>query len=100
MCKNHTLLPSPQGFQKAVIKIEVNEHSVQALIDTETTDSCMGQKLASKLQLSVLPVTSVVTMADSSLQAEDIGYSIVNLKIADNYFYENVKLSILERPCN
>ena len=40
----------------------------------------MSQKLASKLQLSVSPVTSVVTMADSSLQAKVVGYSIVNLK--------------------
>ena len=24
----------------------------------------------------------------------------MNLKIADNYFYENVKLSILEKPCS
>ena len=37
-------------------------------------------------------------MADSSLQAKVVGYSIVNLKIADNYFYENVKLSVLEKP--
>ena len=90
----------PEGLQKSVLKIEVNEHSVEALIDTGSTDSFMSQKLASKLQLSVSPVTSVVTMADASLQAEVVGYSIVNLKIADNYFYENVKLSILEKPCN
>ena len=91
---------SPQGLQKSVVKIEVNEHSVEALIDTGSTDSFMNQKLASKLQLSVSPVTSVVTMADSSLQAKVVGYSIVNLKIADNYFYENVQLSILEKPCS
>ena len=91
---------SPQGLQKSVVKIEVNEHSVEALIDTGSTDSFMSQKLASKLQLSVSPVTSVVTMADSSLQVKVVGYSIVNLKIADNYFYENVKLSILEKPCS
>ena len=60
----------------------------------------MSQKLASKLQLSVSPVTSVVTMADSSPQAKVVGYSIVNLKIANNYFYENVILSILEKPCS
>ena len=59
-----------------------------------------SQNLASKLQLLVSPVTSVVTMTDSSLQAKVIGYSIVNLKIAGNYFYENVKLSVLEKPCS
>ena len=91
---------SPQGLQKAFVKIEVNEHSVEALIDTGSTDSFMSQKLASKLQLSVSPVTSVVTMPDSSLQAKVVGYSIVNLKIADDYLYDNVKLSILEKPCN
>ena len=56
---------SPQGLQKAVVKIEVNEHSVEALIDTGNTDSFMREKLASKLQLSVSPETSVITMADS-----------------------------------
>ena len=89
---------SPKDLQKAVVKIEVKEHTVEAVIDTGSTDSFMSQKLASKLQLSVSPVTSVVTMVDSSLQAKVVGYSIVNLKIADNYFYENVKLSILEKP--
>ena len=57
----------------------------------------MSQTLASKLQLSVSPVTSVVTMADSSLQTKVVGCSIVTLKIADNYFYKNVKFSILEK---
>ena len=88
---------SPQDLQKAVVKIEVNEHSVEALI-AGSTDSFMRKKLASKLQLSVSPETSVVTMADSPLQAKVVGYSTVNLKIADNYFHENVKLSILEKP--
>ena len=91
---------SPQGLQKAVVKLEVNEHSVEALIDTGSTDIFISQNLASKLQLSVSTVTSVVTMADSSLQAKVVGYSIVNLKTANKYFYENVKLSILEKPCS
>ena len=78
----------------------MNEHSVEALIDTGSRDSFMSQKLASKLQLSVSPVTSVVAMADSSLQTKVVGYSFVNLKIADHYFYENVKPSILEKPCS
>ena len=91
---------SQQGLQKSVVKLEVNEHSFEALIDRGSTDSFMSQKLASKLQLSVSPVTSVVTMTDSSLQAKGVGYSVVNLKIADNYFYENVKLSILEKLCS
>ena len=40
---------SPQALQKAVVKIEVNEHSVEALIDTGSTDSFMSQNFASKI---------------------------------------------------
>ena len=80
---------SPQGLQMAVVKIEVNGHSVEALIDTGSKASFMSQELASKLQLSVSQVTSVVTMAHSSLQAKVFGYSIVQCVC---FGMQNVKL--------
>ena len=76
----------PQGFTKSVVKIAVNGHSVEALVDTGSTDSFISKVLATKLQLVVSPVTSFVTMADESLTAKIVGCSIVNLKIADNNY--------------
>ena len=69
----------PSCLQKTILQIEINNHSAHALIDTGSSDSFICNQIAKKLCSSIHPVKSSVSLAESSISVDVIGYAIVKL---------------------
>lgn len=93
-----TLAASPSSLQQTVVKISVNDFSADALIDTGSSDSFICKQLANKFKLKIMPTKSTVSMAESSLKVNVIGYVIVNICL-HNSRYDNIKLAVLKNLC-
>ena len=88
----------PSCLQKTILPIEINNHTAQALIDTGSSSSFICSQLTKKLCLEINHTTSTVSMAESSISVNVIGYVNVTIRLKDNC-YENTKLSVLENLC-
>ena len=91
------------NLQKAVVTIGINSFEMQsiateALIDTGSSDSYLSKSLANKLNLKIRPKHTTVSMAESSVQVNSIGYAAVNITLKD-FLYKDVKLTILDHLC-
>ena len=91
------------NLQKAVVTIGINSFEMQsiateALIDTGSSDSYLSKSLANKLNLKIRPKHTTVSMAESSVEVNSIGYAAVNITLKD-FLYKDVKLTILDHFC-
>ena len=82
----------------ATVYVKVNGHQVKALIDTGSSDNFISAKLVSTLGTKVLPRSSKVSMASSSLSSHVRGYCVSTVTVDDRE-YREVDLSILPDLC-
>ena len=94
-----TCATAPNNLKRAVISIELNNNTTEALIDTGSPESFICKNIVHELKLTVNPFKSKVSMAESSLSVDIIGYVIINnMKMRGNN-YANVKLLVLKNLC-
>ncbi|KAL7633690.1 UNVERIFIED_CONTAM: hypothetical protein RMT77_015644 [Armadillidium vulgare] len=88
-----------RGLSKSKVEVIIGNHSVNALIDSGSTHSYIGEDLANSLSLPIVPKRGKVTMAQSSLSCETLGYCFVNFKML-NHYYKKIKLEVLPNLCS
>ena len=94
-----TCATAPNNLKRAVISIELNNNTTEALIDTGSSESFICKNIVHELKLTVNPFKSKVSMAESSLSVDIIGYVIINnMKMRGNN-YANIKLLVLKNLC-
>lgn len=71
-----------QCLQKSIIRASVNNIQLNALIDTGSSLSFLNEKHISKCQVKIEPYFGKISMANSSMVTEAVGYCKVNLKIS------------------
>ena len=76
----------------------INGHSVNALLDSGSTDkSFIDNNIVKSLKLKVYPESGFIGLATSAMSCKIIGYCVdISLQ---NRNYEQFKLSILDNLC-
>lgn len=90
---------SPLCLQKSLCSSKINGISVQALIDTGSSDNFVSQAVVEKLNLLTDPEKGNVSMADTSFSSKILGSCTVKLELGDET-YHDVKLKILPSLCS
>ena len=90
---------SPLCLQKSVCSSRINGVSVQALIDTGSSDNFVNQSVVEKLKLTVYPEQGNVSMADTSSLSTVLGSCKVELELGVE-IYHDVKLQVLPSLCS
>ena len=67
-----------------MIKCRVNDHVIDALMDSGSVRTFMSGKIAKQLDLFILPAQRTVRLADQKLHAKIIGEVVVDLQLEDN----------------
>ena len=70
---------SPGSLKKTIVTIDLNSHTVDALIDTRSIDSFICKRLVIDFHLKLIPTNSTVSMAESSVKVDVIGCVVVNI---------------------
>ena len=73
----------------------INNMKVNALIDSGSSESYIHPNIVDKLNLTVQPCHSNVSMASGTHKCEIVGKVSVNFNI-ENHQYKNVSLQIME----
>lgn len=85
---------SPSCLEEAVIKIEINKKSAEALIDTGNSESFLSKSFVQRHNLAVTPGNGLVSMASTSLCSNITEYCLVNMKLKE-HGYIKVKFTVL-----
>ncbi|XP_064086095.1 uncharacterized protein LOC135201146 [Macrobrachium nipponense] len=88
----------PKNLSHAATNITVNGHSLKALIDSCSSDSFIREELAQKLNLTIVPVGTAVSMASKSLNASSPGFVTADLVHLDQR-YPHIQLGVLKDLC-
>ena len=89
---------SPGSLSKAIIKVRINGHRAEALIDTGSSESFVNSSLARDRKWKIYPTDNTVCIASTSLQSSARGYCNVELDIK-GYTYRDVKVRVLRDLC-
>ena len=82
----------------ATVNASVSGKPVKALVDTGSSDNFISAKLSQKLRFKILPRTTRVSMASSSLSTQVEGYCVSDITL-DGREYRDVQLSVLPDLC-
>ncbi|XP_064080564.1 uncharacterized protein LOC135197423 [Macrobrachium nipponense] len=88
----------PKNLSHAATNITVNGHSLKALIDSCSSDSFIREEVAQKLNLTIVPVGTAVSMASKSLNASSPGFVTADLVHLDQR-YPCIQLRVLKDLC-
>ena len=89
---------SPNCLQASVVSATVNGVNVQALMDTDSSESYIDRSLYEKLKLNLEGKPSTITMASTTKIAKVQGTVDVELKVFDNT-YLKLKVGVMEELC-
>ncbi|XP_068229407.1 uncharacterized protein [Palaemon carinicauda] len=88
----------PNNLSHAATNITVNGHSLKALVDSCSSDSFIREEVAQRLNLTVVPASSAVSMASKSFNASSSGFVIADLVHLDQR-YPCIQLGVLKDLC-
>ncbi|XP_068235485.1 uncharacterized protein [Palaemon carinicauda] len=88
----------PNNLSHAATNITVNGHSLKALVDSCSSDSFIREEVAQRLNLTVVPSSSAVSMASKSFNASSSGFVIADLVHLDQR-YPCIQLGVLKDLC-
>ncbi|XP_064077645.1 uncharacterized protein LOC135195313 [Macrobrachium nipponense] len=88
----------PKNLSHAATNITVNGHSLKALIDSCSSDSFIREEVAQKLNLTIVPVGTAVSMTSKSLNASSPGFVTADLVHLDQR-YPRIQLGVLKDLC-
>ena len=89
---------SPGGLSKAILRAEVNGQTVDALVDTGSSQSFVSHNLVKMNKWKLFPSSSKVFMASTAHSQKVMGYCVVTIKLT-THTYSDVKLSVLPDLC-
>ncbi|KAA3682289.1 uncharacterized protein DEA37_0013260 [Paragonimus westermani] len=89
----------PTSLSKAVVQITVNGISLNALIDTGSSDSYICSNIAYKHCWHIYPSNFVISMASTTYISVTQGYCLGTVDYRGNR-YSSVKLSLLPNLCS
>lgn len=93
-----SITASIPSLSKAMIKIKINSHEVDALIDTGSSESFINQNVTKRLNIKIFPGGGKVSLASTSFYSQIKGYCIINLEFLGNN-HDSTKLSVLQNLC-
>ncbi|XP_064083977.1 uncharacterized protein LOC135199749 [Macrobrachium nipponense] len=88
----------PKNLSHAATNITVNGHSLKALIDSCSSDSFICEEIAQKLNLTIVPVGTAVSIASKSLNASSPEFVTADLVHLDQR-YPRIQLGVLKDLC-
>ncbi|XP_068235600.1 uncharacterized protein [Palaemon carinicauda] len=88
----------PNNLSHAATNITVNGHSLKALVDSCSSDSFIREEVAQRLNLTVVPASSAVSMASKSFNASSPGFVIADLVHLDQR-YPCIQLGVPKDLC-
>ena len=87
------------SLKKSTIKVQLNGETVNALIDTGSSESFICEDLVKSKNLHRFPSKTKIGMASSNFTSTTSGHVQVKINYGDNC-YDSVKLSILPKLCS
>ena len=89
----------PSSLSQAVITVSVNGVSLNALVDTESSDSYIAADVVHANRWTIYPSKTTITMASTEFSSATLGHCFVQLNYLNNH-YPRIKLSILSKLCS
>jgi len=89
---------APECLQKAIIQVSINNKSFSALVDSGSSESYINAALAKEHNWPIIPSSSMISMASTTLMNKTEGHCHVNLRYKQSE-YSNIKLSLLPNAC-
>lgn len=94
-----TLASVPSSnLSKTLIPVTLKGRTLQALIDTGSTENFISEAVVSKLSLGVSPRQATVKMASSEMSLQSQGLTVCDLTINEQA-YQSVELLVLPELC-
>ena len=93
-----TIAAVPDSLKKSQLPIKINDKQSSSLVDTGSSDTFIDLKEAKRLKLEVNFVKTSITLAESSVKVNSLGYVVVDLNILD-YLHENVRVPVVQNLC-
>ena len=88
----------PESLAPATTRVLLNGHTVNALLDTGSSESFIDARITSKLRIKIKPLKKEITMALATLNTLTSGFCVVDLHI-NKLHYKSVKLKVLKNLC-
>lgn len=89
----------PSNLRHASVQVTINGTSLDALIDSCSSDNFISEKAFKSLNIPMTSSDKKVSMALTSMQSAVIGSCTLTLSLND-HVYENVKVDILQNLCS
>ena len=89
----------PPNLRHASVPVIVNGHTLDALIDSCSSDSFISESDFNRLQIPKSPSNKTVSLALTSMESTVIGSCQLTLSLNDRT-YEKVKIEILQNLCS
>ena len=88
----------PPNLSHAAVRVIVNGHPLNALIDSCSSDSFISERIARNLQLEIHPASKEISMASVSMNTKSPGFVKVKLVYREQH-YPSVQLGVLNDLC-
>lgn len=89
---------SPECLKEAVTDVLANGVQLRALVDTGSSESFISEKVVRHNKWSVLPSSSVITLASTQHKSFTLGHCFLSLQHNQN-IYPSFRLSVLRDLC-
>ena len=89
----------PSMLKPAIVNIEIDGHSIRALIDTGSSDSFIDKSIAEKLQFSIQQCNRTISLASSYSTVQTLGVVTVSKLNLQEFSYENFSFQVLNGLC-
>ena len=86
---------TPPVLLKSSTMVTINGEEVRALVDSGSTESFIHSNLVKKLNIKSQASPTAISMAQSSLSAQTLGYCIVNLVLNEKLYPKSCMLILL-----
>ena len=90
---------APSCLSYAIIPTYINNRKCKTLIDTGASRCYIDADVANRMQLTILPCKSIITLANSSTHNETIGVCYVDITV-NGVTYDNVELGVFKNLCS
>ena len=97
LCGTNSKNSSRSNIDRAMVKVKINNVNLQALVDTGSSDSFIGQDIAKCLGISIRPSKGKISLA-STETTSIVGECYVTLCCHDAQ-YHDFKLTVLPHLC-
>ena len=84
---------------KSITSVLINNKLLEALIDSGSSESFINLTTANQLKLTIMPSTSIVSMASSTHTITVKGHCIVDVSVFGNV-YSQLRLSVMSNLCS